>query len=607
MLNDPNHPLSTRNVCRTLEKNGLISSAQVKKIEKKEEIIKAKLEKERAKKYRERPAAFRIINPITIIDVITSMNLARADDKPGELDNETVFQTLAREWGIPYKKIDPLKLDLNTVTTTIPRNFAMKHLVLPIDVRNGYLVVATPNPFNTEVIEDITRVTNLKVKIVVSSKTDIIKLIDEFFGFKRSISAAESLFTGPTVDLGNLEQYVKLKSAEELPANDQHIVNAVNHVLVYAFDQHASDVHIEPKREILLVRMRIDGILHTVYKLPRKVHNAFVSRIKAMSRLNMAEKRRPQDGRIKTDKGGVEAEIRISTVPVAFGEKVVMRIMDPDILFQDLDGLGFTPADLTRYSRFINMPHGIILVCGPTGSGKSTTLYSTLRNLSTAEKNVITVEDPIEMIHEDFNQIAVQPAVNITFGTILRTILRQDPDIIMIGEMRDLETAQNAVQAALTGHLVLTTLHTNDAPSAITRLIDLGVPPFLIQATVVGIQAQRLVRKICVYCKEPFDIESTELAEMGINAGKKGKVRLHRGKGCIRCRHTGYRGRVGIFEVLPYSDSLRKMTVANLNLKNIRVRAREEGMVTLRESAIHKMLEGQITYQEVVRVTWEQI
>jgi general secretion pathway protein E len=415
------------------------------------------------------------------------------------------------------------------------------------------------------------------------------------------------MFAGPSVDLGNLEQYVRLKTGDELPSNDQHIVNAVNHILLYAFDQRASDVHIEPKRDSVLVRMRIDGVLHTVYTLPKKVHNALVSRIKALSRLNMAEKRRPQDGRIKTDKGGVEVEIRISTVPVAFGEKVVMRVMDPDVLFQTLDKLGFSTTDLNRYNQIIGMPHGIALVCGPTGSGKSTTLYSTLRKLAKPEINVMTVEDPIEMVHEDFNQIGVQPAIDVTFGTILRNILRQDPDIIMIGEMRDLETASNAVQAALTGHLVLSTLHTNDAPSSITRLLDLGVQPFLIQATVVGILGQRLVRQICQYCKKPFSMDAEELAGMGIELGRKGPVKLHRGKGCIKCRQTGYRGRIGIFEVLPYTESLRKLTKASVNVEKLREKAREEGMFTLRESAIKKLLEGITTHEEVLRVTWENI
>jgi general secretion pathway protein E len=321
----------------------------------------------------------------------------------------------------------------------------------------------------------------------------------------------------------------------------------------------------------------------------------------------MAEKRRPQDGRIKTDKGESEAEIRVSTIPVAFGEKVVMRIMDPDILFQDHEKLGFTPGDLMRYHQFINMPNGIVLVCGPTGSGKSTTLYSTLRYLSTPEINITTVEDPVEMVHEDFNQIAVQPVVGVTFGSILRNILRQDPDIIMIGEMRDIETAENAIQAALTGHLVLTTLHTNDAPSAITRLLDLGIPPFLIQSTVIGVLSQRLVRKICVHCKESFEIDSTELSARGLDFGKDGLIKLYRGKGCNKCRGTGYLGRIGIYEVLPFTEPIKKITTAETNLQALRDQALKEGMVTLRENAIKKLLEGETTYQEVLRVTWEQL
>ena len=593
-----------KTVCTALVKRGVISRVKAKVILSKQSTVRQKLEKQAARN----PSAGAVdTSGITIVDVISSMKLRREDGQPGYLDEDAVFEALAQEWDLPYKKIDPLKLDLNLVTTTIPRNFAMKHLVLPIDIKDGHVTVASPSPPNLDVLDDITRVTNLKVDIIISSKTDIIKLIKEFFGFKRSIAAAEDMFTGPSVEIGNLEQYVRLKSTDEIQSTDHHIVNAVNHVLLYAFDQRASDIHIEPKREEVMVRMRIDGVLHTVYKLPKKVHNPLISRIKTLSRLNIAEKRRPQDGRIKTDKGDVEVEIRISTVPVAFGEKVVMRVMDPDVLFQDLDGLGFSSTDLSRYNQFVNMPHGIVLVCGPTGSGKSTTLYSTLRRLSTPENNVITVEDPIEMIHEDFNQIGVQPAIDVTFANILRTILRQDPDIIMVGEMRDLDTARNAVQAALTGHLVLSTLHTNDAPSSVTRLLDLGIPAFLIQATLVGILAQRLVRKICKYCEESFEIDSAELQRMGLEVGKRGPVKMQRGKGCIKCRHTGYRGRIGIFEVLPYTEGLKKLTTAKTDVEKLKVRAREEGMFTLRESAVKKLLEGATTYQEVLRVTWEQL
>lgn len=607
MKQELNNPFSAKNVCRILLTSGFISESQAREIIKKEDNRRKRLEKLQQQRLASSVSGLKIVNPVTIIDVIVSFDMIRADKNSGPLDEEVIFQALAREWGIPYKKIDPLELDLNVVTTTIPRIFAMKHLVLPIEIKDECLTVATSNPFDTEALEDINRVTNLQVKAVVSSKADIIKSIDEFFGFKRSIAAAETMFAGTSVDLGNLEQYVKLKSADELPPNDQHIVNAVNHLLVYAFDQRASDIHIEPKRDATLIRMRIDGVLHTVYTLPKKVHNAIASRIKTLSRLDMAEKRRPQDGRIKTDKGGVEAEIRISTLPVAFGEKVVMRLMDPDILLQDLDTLGFTAFDLERFRKFVSMPHGIALVCGPTGSGKSTTLYSTLKYLSTPKINITTVEDPIEMINENFNQIAVQPSVDITFGTILRTILRQDPDIIMIGEMRDLETAASAVQAALTGHLVLSTLHTNDAASAIIRLLDLGVPYYLIQATMVGILSQRLVRKICSYCKESFEIDAAELNAMGLDVEEKGRIKLHRGPGCVKCRGTGYRGRTAVFEVLPYTEPLRKLTTSHADLTNIADKANKEGMITLRQNAVKKLLEGITTYQEVLRVTWEQV
>jgi len=595
-----------KEICQVLVDKGLISEGQKKEILGKKPGIKRRLETINKKDPVTQKGAALSGAPVTIVDVIASLNLMRADDPTRALDEEVVVQTLAEHWNLPYLKIDPLKLDLNLVTGTIPHSFARKHLVLPTTIQDGCLTVATPNPFNQEVLEDISRACHMKVRVAVSSKTDIVKLINEFFGFKRSIAAAEHQFTNLPVDLGNLEQYVKLRSSDELPSDDHHIVNAVNHLLNYAFDQRASDVHLEPKRESSLVRMRIDGVLHTVYKLPKNVHSAMVSRIKNLSRLDMAEKRRPQDGRIKTGRKGVEAEIRISTVPVAFGEKVVMRIMDPDVLFQDLQGIGFAETDLVRFKEFIKMPYGIVLVCGPTGSGKSTTLYSALRYLSTPEINITTVEDPIEMVHEDFNQIAVQPVVGITFSTILRNILRQDPDIIMLGEMRDIETAQNAVQAALTGHLVLSTLHTNDAPSSITRLLDLGVPPFLIQATLVGALSQRLVRKVCPHCKESFSMESRELEALGLDLGKKGTVTLRQGKGCIKCRGTGYLGRTALFEVMPFSESLKQLVTRRANLEHLRAQTRAEGMVSLRENALQKLLEGVTTYQEVLKVTWNQ-
>jgi general secretion pathway protein E len=594
-------------VCKILVQNKLLAANRAREILRQRDALLDKLEKIKQKKFENTPAAELISNPLTIVDVITSLKLSRLDNPALPLDEETIYQALAREWKMPFYKLDPLKLDLNVVTSSITRSFAMKHLVLPVEVKDGVLTVATPNPFNLEVLDDIASAAKLRVQMAVSPKSEVIKIINEFFGFKTSIVAAQDQFGGPGVDLGNLEQYVRLRSVDELPSNDKHIVNAVDHLFIYAFDQKASDIHIEPKRDNTLVRLRIDGVLHTVYRLPKAVHSAIVSRIKNLSRLDMAEKRRPQDGRIKTDKGDMEVEIRVSTVPVAFGEKIVMRVMDPDILFRDLDKLGFDPLDLERYQKIIEMPHGIILVCGPTGSGKSTTLYSTLNRINTPTINITTVEEPIEMVHESFNQIAVQPQIGITFGSIMRNILRQDPDVIMIGEMRDLETAQNAIQAALTGHLVFSTLHTNDAPSAIMRMLDLGVPHFLLQATLVGVLAQRLLRKVCNYCKEIITVDTDQLRNMGLDVGRSGSVQLAHGKGCEKCRGTGYMGRTCTLEMMPFTETIRRLTQADADVASIRSKAREEGMRTLRESAVDKLLKGITTYQEVLRVTWEQL
>lgn len=598
MPNNSINPFSSQNICRILLKHNVISDIQTKEILRNENNFKKNLQKLQSKN-RILPS---IIKAINIIDVIVSLNLYRADNVQIKLNEEAIYQILAKEWNFIYQKIDPLKLNLNIVTTTISHSFAMNHLVLPIDINNGYLTVATSNPFNIDVMDDIARASNLKVRPIISAKSDIIKLIDEFFGFKHSIVEAEHQLNAPIVDLGNLEQHVILKSGDELSSNDQHIIRAVNHLFSYAFDQRASDIHIEPKRKSSVIRMRIDGALHKVHELSKKVHLAIISRIKNLSRLDMAEKRKPQDGRIKMDKNGVEIEIRVSAVPVAFGEKMVMRIMDPNIL-QNIKELGFTSKDLATYKQFINMSYGIVLVCGPTGSGKSTTLYSTLRHLSTPEVNITTVEDPIEMVYEDFNQIAVQPSVGITFSNILRNILRQDPDIIMIGEMRDLETAQNAVQAALTGHLVFSTLHTNDAPSSITRLLDLGIPAFLIQATLICVLSQRLIRVICNHCKRPFQIDAGKLRTKGVETHQEGNVTLYQGQGCQQCRGTGYFGRIGIFEVLPYTESLKKITVSDTDLETIRYNAKQNGMITLRDNAVKKLLNGETTYQEVIRVT----
>jgi general secretion pathway protein E len=348
-------------------------------------------------------------------------------------------------------------------------------------------------------------------------------------------------------------------------------------------------------------------MLTTINKIPKVVHPAFVSRVKMLSRMDIAEKRRPQDGRIKTEYKSREVELRVSTMPTAFGEKVVIRIFDPDILLQDLEEVGFEPREYELFRSFIARPHGIILVTGPTGSGKTTTLYSALKTVATPEVNVITIEDPIEMVHDKFNQVSVQPQIGVTFGSTLRTILRQDPDIIMVGEVRDLETAENAVQAALTGHLVFSTLHTNDAASTITRLLDLGVPSYLIASTVIGVMAQRLVRKVCKHCEQTYELLPEEALTVGLASGKDQKIVVKYGQGCPQCRGTGYHGRTGIFEVMEVNDSIRATIQEKANSELIRKTAVADGMVVLREAAVKKMLKGETTFDEVVRVTGEKI
>ncbi len=592
-------------LCDILLQQQLISPAQKQQIIAQEKEQRVRLSRIAAIKHDDALSLDGDSHEITTIDVISSMKLKTANTQQ-ELTEEAIMRAFADYARLPFKKINALELDLDVVTKTIAKPFALKNLVVPLSMENGELVVAMHNPLDQEALNDIKQVSRLRVSPVVSTKTDILKIISEFYGFKSSIVAAEKELVEPLVDLGNLEQYMKLRSGQEIESTDQHVKKAVDYLLHYAFEQRASDIHIEPKRDCGTCRLRIDGVLYPIYSLPKGVYPAIVSLIKSLSRLNIAEKRRPQDGRMKVSYEGKEAELRVSTIPVAFGEKVVLRVLNPDVLFQNLEELGFFPMDLINYHSFLKHPHGIILVTGPTGSGKTTTLYSSLRFLSTPELNITTIEDPIEMVHQDFNQIAVQPQAGITFGSILRNILRQDPDIIMVGEIRDLETAENAIQAALTGHLVLSTLHTNDAVSSITRLIDLGVEPFLINATLIGVIAQRLVRRICPSCIESVALGRDELASLGLDvANDNGEIELKRGKGCLQCRKTGYKGRVGIFEVFNITERARKLITRDTPLESLTKLAREEGMSTLRENAIRCMLKGVTTYSEVLRVTSE--
>jgi len=589
--------LTVKNVSQELLKKRLISEEQYKDILVKSEAQVARLQNPLHPGYSRRFAQTTVLP--SPAEVISSFNLEIPGSSGKLLTEDAITQVIADLVGMPFLKIDPLKLDLEVVTSPIPRPFAMKHLIVPVSQIEDIITIAVADPYASNEIEELLSLKRIKIKRVLSSKSDILKILREFFGFRASILSAQNE-AATTVDLGNLEQFVRMKGQHEIESTDRNIVSAVEFILSYAFDQRASDIHIEPKRDISLIRFRIDGVLHNIHTIPKPLHLPVVSRIKMLSRMDLAEKRRPQDGRIKTSHKDKEVELRVSTLPVAFGEKVVIRIFDPDMLMQDLDRAGFYPREYQLYYSFIRKPNGIILVTGPTGSGKTTTLYSTLRTLSSSEVNIVTIEEPIEMVMEEFNQVGVQSGIGVTFGTVLRNILRQDPDIIMVGEIRDRETAENAVQAALTGHLVLSTLHTNDAPSSVTRLLDLGVPSFLISSTLIGIIAQRLVRCICPSCKRERRLSEDEMAYLGM---EKKSYRVFFGEGCTACRGTGYRGRSGLFEVMDFTDRLRTCLHDRIDLAELQDVARQDGMITLREVAVRKMLEGITTYEEVISVT----
>jgi len=585
--------------------------------------IAAKAAAQRAHLQRQRLAA-RLpgeeVREPTDAELIASFHFPLASDPSDHLDEERVVEVQARMMGLPFVHIDPLRLSPDLITSTVSRPFARRHSVVPLESGDGTIRIAMANPLDEALIDELQRITGRKVEAVMASRRSIQKIITEVYGFQRSVSAAEEQVrsgapfpAGP--DLGNLEQYFRLKRVDEIEATDRHIVNAVEYLLHYAFDNRASDIHIEPRRDASVVRMRIDGVLHEVYRVPKVVHAAIVSRFKMMARMDVAERRKPQDGRIKTAAGGGpgggetrEVEMRVSTLPVAFGEKVVIRIFDPEQILVDLADLGMYPEELETYQRFIARPNGLILVTGPTGSGKTTTLYSSLRALCTPEVNIVTIEDPIEMVVEEFNQVAVQPKIDVTFATMLRTFLRQDPDIIMVGEIRDAETAQYAVQAALTGHLVFSTLHTNDSPSTVTRLLELGVDRYLINSTLTGVVAQRLVRKVCQNCKveETLTPDQIALLEIPMRGGRPPELKVARGTGCPRCRGTGLFGRTGIYEVLEMTDGIRKLVADRSDAAAIARQARSDGMRSLREVAVHKLAAGITSFPEVVRVTVQE-
>ena len=542
---------------------------------------------------------------VSPLEIIASFRFPSRNPRREFLDEEELCRAFAEATNIAFTRIDPLKLDARRLAAIVSKPFALKHLMVPIKLDGRRLSVAMVNPYDKTAIHNIEHATNFTVEPLLGLRADILKTINEIFAFERSLQKAEKMRSA-SVDIGNLEQLVDVRGNEELDSSDQHVVRAVDLLLQYAFEQRASDIHIEPKRERAVVRLRIDGCLHDTHSIPKQVYPGFVSRIKIMSRLDIAEKRRPQDGRIKSAFKESEIELRVSTVPVAFGEKVVIRIFDPTILLQDIPSLGYTPEQMTSYQRILKKPHGIILVTGPTGSGKTTTLYSSLQALSTPEVNVVSIEDPIEMVHEPFNQIAVQDAVGLSFASALRSVLRQDPDIIMVGEIRDPETAQYAVQAALTGHLVFSTLHTNTAIGAITRLVDLGIERFLVASTVIGLVAQRLMRLVCDSCGESDIVPAETLQLLGL-AGDVDQSQVRRGVGCEKCRKTGFFGRTAAFEVIELTDAMRVMIRDNADEPYIAKLARRDGAEPLLSNAGRKLLAGKTTPEEILRVvpaTW---
>lgn len=513
----------------------------------------------------------------------------------------TLLKWLSVKAGQDVWHIDPMKIDVRSVTAVMSFAFAKRHKILALKVDNDEVVIASGQPFTGGWEHDLAHALKKRIIRVVADPADIARYSVEFYSLVSSVSSAVG---GSNNAISNFEQMLELGKLKDPDANDQHIVNIVDWLLQYAFDQRASDIHIEPRREQGNIRFRIDGVLCHIYELPPGVIAAVTSRLKILARMDLAEKRKPQDGRIKTlSAEGNEVELRLATMPTAFGEKLVMRIFDPDVLLRSFEDLGLINEDYQRWSGMSARPNGILLVTGPTGSGKTTTLYSTLKQLATQEVNVCTIEDPIEMVEPAFNQMQVQQKIDLDFASGVRALMRQDPDIIMVGEIRDAETAEMAVQAALTGHLVISTVHTNDAPSAISRMLELGVPAYLIRATVIGIMAQRLVRTLCENCKSPSEVETSIWEELTQPWSVNRPNKIFKAEGCLECRNSGFYGRQGIYEILPISREIGRLIKNDFDLDALRQQGMREGMRTLRLSGAQKIAAGLTTPEEVLRVT----
>jgi general secretion pathway protein E len=560
-----------------------------------------RIDKEHAEKlYKDRKKDSSNLHPIVII-----ADQKWKDIKPPHkvFSVEQLSHFIANQAKVDFYHIDPLKLDFSSAAQVMSKAYAERLKIMPIAIKGDVATIATADPFHTDWITDLERVLNLKIKLVMANPLEINRYLPEIYNLATSINQANIAKAGQIVGVQNFEQLIELGKDKNLDANEQHVVNIVDWLLKYAFEQRASDIHLEPRRGMGTMRFRIDGVLHQVYQLPSNIMNAITSRIKLLGRMDMVEKRRPQDGRIKTLSGdGTEIELRLSTMPTAFGEKLVMRVFTPDVIVQDFLQLGFSKKQADLWAQWTKAPNGIILVTGPTGSGKTTTLYSTLKQLATPEVNVSTVEDPIEMIEPAFNQMQVTQNIGLGFAEGIRTLMRQDPDIIMVGEIRDQETADMAIQAALTGHLVLSTLHTNDAPSAVTRLLDLGVPSYLIHSSILGIMAQRLVRTLCPACKAPTELTDEEWKSVTYPFKANKPTKAMKAVGCLECRNTGYRGRSGIYEMLTLTNKMRKLITADTDLAVLRNLAYQEGMQPLLLNGAEKVAAGLTTVEEVLKV-----
>ncbi|MEP5765467.1 MAG: GspE/PulE family protein [Halieaceae bacterium] len=529
--------------------------------------------------------------------------LNKATSKP--LDMEALLAWLSKACEQDVYQIDPLKINVGAIAEVMSLAFAQRHKILAVEVSEAEVLIASAEPWLSAWESNLEHVLRKPIKRVLADPRDISRHTLEFYNMARSVRGADAKGgrSGAASKVTNLEQMLELGSMREPDANDQHIVNIVDWLLQYAFEQRASDIHIEPRRDVGNVRFRIDGVLYPVYELPQQVAAAVSSRFKILGRMDVAEKRRPQDGRLKTRMpDGAEVELRLSTLPTAFGEKLVMRIFDPDVLQKSFEQLGLANEDLKRWHGMNAMGHGIVLVTGPTGSGKTTTLYSTLRQLATSEVNVCTIEDPIEMVEGSFNQMQVNHQIELDFATGVRALMRQDPDIIMVGEIRDLETAEMAVQAALTGHLVISTLHTNDAPSAVTRMLELGVPSYLIKNTVRGIMAQRLVRILCSHCKTETELDVEAWKQLTQPWKVKPPAKICKPVGCVECRDTGYMGRQGIYEVLVLTPAVQQLIQPHTEADALRRQGMQDGMRTLRLSGATRVANGETTIEEVMRV-----